>query len=122
AHIIHSTLRARTPRCWRACQAYSRPIRIVRTKDSVDCLEVGGGRQRDRNARVPAEAAAFRKNAAAGPAAATTKPPIAGPTDRATLNPALLATMAFGTCDRLTTSGRTAAQVGELMAEPRPRL
>src|SRR3954447_19225940 len=80
-----------------------------------------GGRQPTTRPRVARNDAEFTKKAAAAPNAATTNPPSAGPTERATLYPALLAITASGTWARLTISGMMADHAGAVSAAPSPR-
>ena len=57
---------------------------------------------------------------AAGPAAATARPPRAGPAERAMLKPMLPRVTAAGSSSRGTSSGMIACQAGWFMAAPRP--
>ena len=59
-------------------------------------------------------------NTAAGPAAATTTPPIAGPTARAAFTVTLPSEEAAGICSRGTSSGWMACHAGADSAEPHP--
>ncbi len=56
-----------------------------------------------------------------GPEAATMKPPRAGPTARATLNPAAFSATADDSFPGSTSSGTIACQAGAFIAAPRPR-
>src|SRR6266404_9291748 len=65
--------------------------------------------------------AALSKKTAQGPAAATMKPPNAGPIARAMLMPTLLSAIAAGKSEEGTNSGVIACQTGLLIAAPTPR-
>jgi hypothetical protein len=55
---------------------------------------------------------ALNRNAASAPAAATIRPPIAGPIERAMLNPTLLMAIAAASSSRGTSSLTEACQAG----------
>ena len=63
---------------------------------------------------------AFRKNAAPGPCAASTSPPMAGPTARAMLNATELSVTASAVSARGTSSGTSEFHAGDDSADPIP--
>src|SRR5579859_7812531 len=73
-----------------------------------------------KNKITPKNDAAFSRNDHPAPAAATTIPPSAGPTARATLNPAEFKATAEACCAGETTSGVIACQAGSFMTAPSP--
>src|ERR1700738_2605822 len=81
----------------------------------------GAGCQRYITTPTPMNEAALRKKTAHGPAAATIRPPNAGPIARAMLMPTLLSAIAAGKSDEGTNSGVIACQTGLLIAAPTPR-
>src|SRR5271165_7472916 len=70
---------------------------------------------------TPKNDAAFSRNDHPDPAAATTIPPSAGPTARATLNPAEFSATAEACRCAETTSGVIACHAGSFITAPRPR-
>src|SRR3954465_13206367 len=86
AEIMNSAERARRPPNAGALRTYRIPARMACPIGSAPSARTGGARgQRYRTASTPRKDTAFRANAAAGPAAAMSSPPTAGPTARATL-------------------------------------
>src|SRR6185436_2231111 len=81
----------------------------------------GFRRQRRRTQRTPTNEAALSRNVASGPAAATSRPPSAGPAARAMLKPMLWRVTAPGRSSRGTSSGTIDCQAGPLRAAPSPR-
>src|SRR3954451_8119998 len=80
-----------------ALRTYRSPARMAWPIGSAPSSRwVAGRGQRYRTASTPRKDAEFSANAAAGPAAATSSPPIAGPTARATLALAPLSSAARG--------------------------
>src|SRR5215469_9178019 len=75
---------------------------------------------RYKNRITPKKDAALRRNDQPEPAAATTIPPIAGPTARATLNPAEFNATAEACLSAETTSGVMACQAGSFITAPKP--
>ena len=63
---------------------------------------------------------ALRKNATAGPAAASTRPPMAGPPARARLKPTEFIITASAVCERGTSSGTSDCHDGPVSALPMP--
>src|SRR5579872_782494 len=76
--------------------------------------------QRYKNKTTPKNEAAFTKKDHPAPAAATTVPPIAGPTARATLNPAEFNATPDAWRPGETTSGVIACQAGSFITAPSP--
>src|SRR5215470_16794487 len=73
-----------------------------------------------KNRITPKKEAAFNRNDHPDPAAATTSPPSAGPTARATLNPAEFSATAEAWRSGETTSGVMACHAGSFMTAPTP--
>src|SRR5882724_7775325 len=69
---------------------------------------------------TPKNDAAFNRKVVPDPTAATTTPPSAGPTARATLNPAEFNATADACCSRGTNSGVIACQAGSFITDPNP--
>src|SRR3954462_8523599 len=105
-----------------ALRTYRSPARMAWPIGSAPRRRGGAGRgQRYRTPSTPRKDAAFSANAAAGPAAATSSPPIAGPTARATLALAPLSSAASGSSSRGTSSVWTAWKQGAPSACPTAR-
>jgi len=105
-----------------ALRTYRSPARMAWPIGSApSSRRVAGRGQRYRTASTPRKDAEFSANAAAGPDAATSSPPIAGPTARATLALAPLSRAARGSSSRGTSSGWTAWKQGEASACPTAR-
>src|SRR5712671_3038708 len=73
-----------------------------------------------KNRITPKNDAAFSRNVVPEPTAATTTPPSAGPTARATLNPAEFKATADACCSRRTNSGVIACHAGSFITDPSP--
>src|SRR5882672_12696451 len=69
---------------------------------------------------TPKNDAALSKKVVPEPTAATTTPPSAGPTARATLNPAEFNATADACCSRGTNSGVIACHAGSFITDPSP--
>lgn len=80
-----------------------------------------GRSHRHRTTSTPTNDRALTANAASGPAAATSAPPIAGPTAREAFMDTPLSATAAGTSACGTSSVTTACQAGLLRANPTPR-
>src|SRR5215471_3093165 len=73
-----------------------------------------------KNRITPKKDAAFNRKDHPDPAAATTRPPSAGPAARATLNPAEFSATAEAWCCGDTTSGVIACHAGSFITAPTP--
>src|ERR1700755_3108550 len=80
-----------------------------------------GARQRATAPAIPTNDTAFSANTQPAPTAATTNPPTAGPTARATFMFSPLSAAAWGSTGRSTRSGLTACHAGAATALPQPR-
>ena len=69
---------------------------------------------------TPKNDTAFNRNVTPQPTAATITPPSAGPTARATLNPAEFSATADACCFRGTSSGVIACHAGSFITAPNP--
>src|SRR2546429_3235631 len=76
--------------------------------------------QQKTTAMTPTKETAFNTNAPPGPEAAMTRPPSAGPTARAMLNPTLPSATAPGKSSLGTNSGMHDCHAGALVAAPIP--
>jgi hypothetical protein len=119
---MNSAERTRTLPNAGALRTYRIPARMACRIGSVPSGRAAGGRgQRYRTARTPRKDTAFIANAAAGPAAAMSSPPSAGPTARATLAFAPFSSAAWVSSSRGTSSGWTAWKQGAATACPTAR-
>ena len=122
AKIMKRAERASTLQNSGALRTYRSPARMAwPTGSAPSGRRVDGRGQRYRTPSTPTKVAEFSANAAAGPAAATTNPPIAGPTARATLAFAPLSRAASVSSSRGTSSGWTAWKHGAASACPTAR-
>src|SRR5271156_1271696 len=121
APTLNAPVRISTDRTCGARRTYRKPSIIASRTRWVGSASWGAQRQRHKNKITPKKDAAFSRNDHPDPAVATTMPPRAGPTARATLNPAEFSATAEACRSGETTSGVIACHAGSFKTAPTPR-
>ena len=115
------TARYSNRRTIKACRTYRPPARSASTSRSRGPSARTGARQLATTTAIPTNDTALRAKTQPAPAAATTTPPTAGPTARATFMFSPFNAAACGRSSRSTRSGCIACHAGLATALPQPK-